>query len=311
MAKYTNLEEHEIHLLAQRYGLEVSDFSPIEAGAANSNFFLNASGRDYVLTISDDKGIESVHNLVRLLDHLNQREFPTSCAIAAVSGEKVTVYWDKAVFVKDYIPGCNLNHIHEAGLYTLGTTLSRLHLTPAPDFIARTYPYGLSTFSKVFGQNYDIEFEDWLAVKKKYLEKNIPADLPRGLIHGDVFWDNLIFLGGEFQALIDFECVCEYFKLYDLATAFIGVCLEDGVLNLEKASHIVRGYQHICLLDENERSALQLFTTYAAVAISSWRYLKYNLYNPTEEKKNSHQKKAAIAERVQAIPAGEFDQVFN
>jgi len=127
------------------------------------------------------------------------------------------------------------------------------------------------------------------------------------LIHCDVSWDNIIFLNGEFQGLIDFEDACEFFKVYDLSSAFYGMCMDDGVLDLEKASKILRGYQEIRPLDEDERSMLQLFAVYVPVALSAWRYMKYNLYNPIEEKKNKHLETAAI----QALPPEEFNQLFD
>ena len=87
MAKYTKLGDQEIRLLAQRYKLEVTDHSIIEGGAANSSFFLNTNGKEYVLTIADDKPVEDVVNLVGLLDHLVEHRFHTSRVISSLEGK--------------------------------------------------------------------------------------------------------------------------------------------------------------------------------------------------------------------------------
>ena len=310
MSKYTELGDHEICLLAQRYKLDVTDHSVIAGGAANSSFFLNANGKEYVLTIADDKPVEAVFNLVGLLDHLIEYEFPTSRAISSFGGEKVTIFKDKGVFVKEYIPGSTGMYISKKGLFSLGLTLARLHQIPAPDFIPQTHTYGSAHFPNAVGLKFDVEFEDWLAQRGDNYLSERPMDLPRGIIHADVFWDNVIYLDGEFQALIDFEDACNYFYVYDLASALFGTCVDAGKLNLEKASQIIKGYEQIRVLTEDERRALQLFSVYSGVAISYWRYMKYNLHNPIEENKNLHKKTAKIADGIQAIPADIFSQIF-
>ena len=310
MAKYTKLGDHEIRLLAQRYKLEVTNHSVIDGGAANSSFFLKTNRNEYVLTIADDKPVQDVFNLVGLLDHLVEHEFPTSRAISSLEGEKVTIFHDKAVVVKEYIPGSPVRYISNQGLFSLGLTLARLHQIPAPDFIPKTHTYGSDQFSKAEGLNYDMEFEEWLAQMGDTYLCERPKSLPRGLIHADVFWDNVLFLDGKFQAIIDFEDACNYYYVYDLASALFGTCVEGEKLNLEKASQIIRGYEQIRLLERDEKRALQLFSVYSGVAISYWRYLKYNLHNPSEENKNLHQKSADIASGIDAIPADLFSYIF-
>jgi homoserine kinase type II len=310
MAKYTQLGAHEIRFLAQRYKLEVSDYSVIEGGAANSSFFLSANGNEYVLTIADDKPVDAVFGLVGLLDHLAEYEFPTSRVVASRDGEKVTLFRGKAVVVKEYIPGATKRYISMDGLFSLGLSIARLHHIPAPKFIPQTHSYGFDLFPDAFGLGFDAEFEDVLLQMRDRLKGEIPFGLPRGLIHADVFWDNVLYLNGQFQALIDFEDACNYFKIYDLASALFGTCVVNGKLNLDKTSQIIKGYEQIRVLERDERMALQSFTVYAGVAISFWRYMKYNLYNPTEENKNLHKQTAKIADRIHAIPADRFRQVF-
>lgn len=311
MAKYTSLEAHEIRTLAQKYGFEVSDFHSIETGDGNSSYFLNVAGREYVLTVSDNRPLDEVINTTRLLDHLVEYDFPAPRLAVLLDGGKVTLYRDKPVILKSHIPGEILRNIPEKGLYKLGLALARLHQIPAPDFIPQTHSFGLDTFSDAIGLDFDVEFEDWLAEKGEWIKKTMPTGLPRSLIHCDVSWDNMIYLDGEFQALIDFEDACKFFKVYDLSSAFYGTCMENGILDLGKASYILRGYQEIRPLDDHERAMLQPFGVYVAAALSAWRYMKYNLYNPIEERKNKHQETVTLAEMIQAIPPEEFNRVFD
>lgn len=311
MGKYTQLEPYEILALTKRYGLKVSEYTAIEGGAANSSFFFRAKGNEYVLTVADDRSVEEVLVLVNLLDHLAEHEFPTSRVVSTLDGEKVIFYGEKAVYIKEFIPGTIIRKISKGGLLSLGMSLARLHQIPSPKGIPQTHSYGMYYFSSAYGKNFDPEFEDWLGQKEGFFKGEISNGLPRGLIHADVFWDNIIYDNDEFQALIDFEDACNYFKVYDLGSAFHGICVEGGELNLKKAAQIVKGYEQFRDLESNEKKALQVLTVYAGVAISYWRYLKYNLTNPVEEKKNFHKKSAEVADRIQAIPAEIFSQVFD
>lgn len=239
---------------------------------------MKANESEYVLTIGDDKSIEDVINLAGLLGHLAEYGFPISRVVPSEDDEKITQFREKAMMVKKYIPGVTIRHISKGGLYSLGLVLGHLHQIPAPNLIPKTHSYGVNHFDNAYGLDFDAEFEDSLAQMGKKIKSELPSMLPRGLTHADVFWDNVIYLNGEFQALIDFEDACNYFLVYDLASAIFGTCVEARKLNLEKASQIIEGYELIRVLEEDERKALKLSTVYAGVAISFWRYMKFNLH---------------------------------
>ena len=152
----------------------------------------------------------------------------------------------------------------------------------------------------------NLEYEDWLAQRYKILKQKIPSGLPRGLIHGDVFYDNVLFDGKTFKALIDFEEACHYYKVFDLGMAVVGVCTEDLQVRLTKVRSLVDGYQNIRVLEEKEKESLQLFVEYAAIATSSWRFWKYNIDTPIAEKSDNHYEMANIAKEVRRIPKVKF-----
>lgn len=310
MAKYTRLHPKDIHILAGKYELAVSDHSEIEGGAANSSFLLSTNQEKYVMTIVDNKPTEHVFHHAKLLEHLAKYDFPTCRVITAKSGKKVTIFKDKAIMVKKFIPGTTIRNISKVGLEALGINLARLHKIPPPDFLPQEHSYGVNHFPSAVGVNWDTKFEDELLQFAEKLKRRTPDDLPRGLIHSDVFWDNILFHENEFQALIDFEDACHYYKVYDLASALFGSCTVMGRLSLDNASQIIQGYEKVRILQENERKALQLFTVYAAVAISFWRYMNYNVHNPLKDKRNHHQTSLNSAEDILAIPEGRFNQIF-
>ena len=312
MAQYTKLTSEEIHQLAQQYNLTINDYAALEGGAANTSFLLNTTTGQFILTVIDDEPYSDAIIIADILIHLEQHNFPTSRLVVTTNGKKVTNYKEKSVLLKRYIPGETIFQISDAGLFTLGKVLAQLHAIPSPDFVRHELSYGQTFFAKAYGLGFDPAFEEWLArMQADFLDQHSEG-LPRSLIHADVFWDNIIYLDGEFQALIDFESVSYYYSVFDVAISISGTCVEaDGTLNIKKASQVVAGYQQTRPLTPGEKNALQLFTIYSVVTISYWRYIKYNVNNPTEGKKFLHREKMALANHIQAIPATEFNQVFD
>lgn len=191
-------------------------------------------------------------------------------------------------------------------LAQIGGALARLHQIPSPEYLRTQHPYGLEVFPTFIGLNIDADFDAWLSKRLAYLKEHTHTNLPRTLIHGDLFYDNVLFYNGKLKAMIDFEEVCNYYKVFDLGMAFLGICTVDGKLNLEHAHAILSGYLDIGNLGETERNTLQLMTETAAVATACWRFWKYNLHDPTPERAQTHWEMAGIADHVRAISEDEF-----
>ena len=145
-----------------------------------------------------------------------------------------------------------------------------------------------------------------MAQKYEILSNEIPPGLPRGLIHGDLFYGNVLFAGKTFKAIIDFEDACQYYQVFDLGMAAVGLCTEDFIVSMTKVRSLVGGYQKNKVLAEQEKEALQLFIEYAAIATSSWRFWKYNIDWPIAEKAGKHWEMVKIAKAVRAIPQAKF-----
>jgi homoserine kinase type II len=221
------------------------------------------------------------------------------------------VYRAKPVMLKAYISGQVCKNLNETMLHQVGATMAKLHRLPTPDFLPNKHPYGRQDFSTVIGRNIDPEYESWLAERAADLERRIPSDLPTGLIHGDLFYDNVLFEKERFKAIIDFEEACRYYKGFDLGMGILGLCSEGTIVSLDKARALVTGYQQVRTLKESEKETLQLFVEYAAIATSYWRFWKYHIHSPTLEKADKHWQMAQIAEGVNAIPKTRFMAIVS
>lgn len=300
MAKYIQLEEKQIRALAIQYNLVVDDCSHIEGGAGNTSFLLYTNRGKFVLTVFDIS-IDRVVTLSKLLLHLEKYKFPTTRIIHRIEGGEIAIIKGKPVLIKPYISGQVVRDLDEAQLNQIGTVMAQLHQIPAPEYVPKEHDYGIETFPRAFGHQIDPEYEYWLKQKYDFLQKSIPSDLPTGLIHGDVFYDNVLFDDGQFKAVIDFEEACQHDFIFDIGMGIVGLCVDGANINLLKAKALLSGYQQIRQLLPREKDVLQTMVIYAATATSSWRFWKYHIDTPMPEKAKLHREMMQLAVNANAI----------
>lgn len=305
MAQYTELNKKEINEIATAYDLELLNYEPIEQGDGSSNYLLHTRQNNYVLTVFEITR-DRVANLVNILSLMEKFNFPTTRLLKLAVGGMTTTIQGKPVLVKQYISGQVVKDLDDTMLNQIGIIMARLHDIPAPDFLADKHAYGLQTFPSVIGKNIDREYEIWLTQKHLYFNKFIPKELPRGLIHGDMFFDNVLFEGKELKTVLDFEEVCQYYKVFDIGMGIVGLCSEGTRINLNKVRSLVKGYQQIRVLEKQEKENLQLFVEYAAIATSKYRFWKYNIDTPIAEKAKYHLQMVKVAKDVTSISKAKF-----
>ncbi|MBU0495282.1 MAG: homoserine kinase [Chloroflexi bacterium] len=307
MATYTRLQADDIHEITGRYDMTVVDFEPIEGGAGNSSYLLRTRRRGrHVLTVFDDQSPNHATWLGQLLTWLTERGFPTTTPVPTTRGHLITMHGAKPVMVKVYVTGQVHRHLDEAMLRQVGAAMAQLHQIPAPDFLPDRVPYGVQAWSNITGRNVDPEYETWAARRLGHFERVVPRAAPRGLIHGDLFYDNVLFVDGELAAVIDFEDAQEYYQAFDLGMGIVGMCSRGPAVALDKARALVDGYQQIRTLREREKAALQLFCEFAATTVSCWRFWKYHIDKPTVTKADKHWQMVRLAEAIRAIPQPVF-----
>ena len=315
MATYTQLNKQDIQSLADNYDLRVIKFLPIDGGSGNSSYILKTEKLSYVLTVCDDKKIDEVFKMGQLLLLLETHNIPCNRLILPVNSEILTTFTTadgvKPVMLKNYIEGQVIKQLDETMLFEVGRQAAQLNQISPPDYLPTNHSYGRQFFSRAIGLNIDVKYESWLSEEIDYLEQNISENLPRGLIHGDLFYDNLLFdpsssMPGGFKAIIDFEDACHYHLIFELGMGILGTCINDLTVNLDKARSLVNGYEKIRPLIKIEKESLQLFVRYAAVATSYWRFNKYNIEEPSQHKANHHLQMMNIAKSVSEIPKTHF-----
>ena len=305
MTEYLKLQENNIREILSEYGLKLSNYKLIEEGSGNTNYLVSTAENKYILTLFEI-GFIRTKNLCRLLYLLEKYEFPSNLIKKTASGDEITTYQGKAVLLKYYIAGDVAESLDEDMIFQVGAAIGRLHSVPAPDYLPDHHDYGKESFSRVMDRGINSEYESWVGERYNFLIKTIPSGLPFGLIHGDVFIDNVLFEGKKFKAIIDFEEACIYYNIFDLGMAVVGMCLKGSEMELPKVRALVEGYQTIRILEEVEKEILKLFVEYAALATSSWRFWKYNIDTPIPELAGRYREMVKIAKAANAMPDKKF-----
>ena len=311
MAIYARLDRNTIEALASQFGIEgVTAFSNLEGGLENTSYRIETKSEKYVLTLCDQKTFAQASNLVNLLVHLTKHDVCTSRVVVPPGDSNVVLYDEKPVMLKHYIEGNVTANLSGNILFQLGEEIAQLHKIPAPSYLPQSFPYGRNYFSDVTDSSLDHTYIEWLSEKNSYLENHIPANLPLALIHGDVFFDNVIVREDQLIAIIDFEEACHYYRCFDLGMLIVGACSDREGVSFDKAACFISGYQKETTLQPIEKETLQIFTVYAAVATSFWRFRQYHLIRPNPQRYEKHVEMQKLADIISACPNSRFMELF-
>ncbi len=312
MALYARLDRTAVEGLARRFGIaDVTAFSVMDGGLENTSYCIETSSARYVLTLWDQKSLKDATNLANLLVYLTDQGIRTSRVVVPPKEPIVFLHDEKPVMLKRYVDGDVTTNLTGSLLIQLGEEMARLHKIPAPSYVPQSFPYGRSQFPEVTNSNLGHAYIDWLSEKNSYLQKRIPQQLPMALIHGDVFFDNLIVQGDQLMAIIDFEEACHYYRNFDLGMVIVGACRDRQGISFEKAGWFIRGYQKETTLQSIERETLKTFAIYAAVATSFWRFRQYHLRRPEPQLYDKHLEMQTLADTISEYPDSSFTELFG
>ncbi|MFT5726737.1 MAG: homoserine kinase type II [Desulforhopalus sp.] len=309
MATYTVLTSQTIKNLLQSYDLgELLDFQIMDGGQANSSVIITTGRGKYVLSVCDEKSEKDIKILTSTLDQLNHHGFRTSRLIKTREVTGHIDYQGKPVYIKEYIEGDVEKLLSAEMYYQIGQELAKLHSVPAPSDLLETFSYGIEKFIEVTAS--DGDYPIWLKEKTKQLQSCLNNGLPKGFVHGDLFYDNILFHNGKLTAVLDFEEACHYFLVFDLGMCIAGSCSVGETLSLDSATSLVEGYQSVRQLEKLEKELLQLHIIYGAVATSFWRFRQFNIVYPNIGKNHVYTEMMNLANHVDSISEIDFDEKF-
>jgi homoserine kinase type II len=274
MAVYTDVADEELRAFLAEYDIgEVLACKGIAEGVENSNFLLTTERGNFILTLYEKRvAIEDLPFFIALMEHLAHLGVACPTPVRARDGVALRRLCARPAAIVTFLPGMWPRRILPFHCSGLGRALALLHRAGASFPLARENDLSLAGWRRLFQSCRERagEVSPGLAAELEReleaLERSWPRDLPNGVIHGDLFPDNVFFRGREVSGLIDFYFACTDFLAYDLSVCLNAWCFEeDGSLNVTKARSLLDGYRAVRALAPEELAALHLFARGSAL----------------------------------------------
>ena len=283
MAVYTDITEIELADFLNGYEIgSLLSYKGIAEGTENSNFILHTSGGTFILTLYEKRvALGDLPFFLGLMEHLAQRGVSCPLPVRRRDGEVIGELAGRPAAIITFLDGMWPRRPTPAHCRAVGEALAHLHVAGA-DF-ALTRPNALSLpgwrtlWDGCLARADEVEMGLGAEVMADFaaLEAGWPDALPTGVIHADLFPDNVFFLGEKLSGLIDFYFACNDFFAYDIATCLNAWCFErDHAFNLTKGTALLAGYQSVRPLSAEEVEALPLLARGSAL-----RFMLTRLYD--------------------------------
>ena len=274
MAVYTKLEHQEVRQFLEQYNINnFKDYKGITEGVENTNYLIKTSEQDYILTIYEKRVDENdLPFFIKLLSYLSENKFPCPKPIANKNNEKINRIKNKNAALVTFINGQSKNKITSEECFEIGKITAQLHEITKKFDINRKNNLSIenweSIFEKTIKQKIDLD-ESIIKKAKNYLnflKDKWPKNLPQGIIHGDLFPDNIFFTNNKVSGIIDFYFACNDFFAYEIAICINSLCFDNNsTFNMTKAKNLIDGYTSIRTLSEDEKKYLPILSMGAAM----------------------------------------------
>jgi homoserine kinase type II len=297
MATFTKLDDSTICELAAAFGLgDVASWTPIAAGTVNSNFRLDTARGRFFLRVNEGKDEKDVCYEADLVAALAHAGVPTPVPVRAQNGRVFAEYRGKYVSAFPWVEG---GHLCQASVTptharAVAQTLARLHVVGLP-LAGQFDRAGIYTFDHIVARFEGFRDQDDPAVRavvgdlageRDWLRGQQPvrAATPVGIIHGDLFRDNVLVHGPQVVALLDFEQASVGSLVYDLAVLANAWCYVDDDFDGALLRALVAGYQAERPLSPAERRAFPVECRAAAFRFTVTRITDVHLQDTSSTK---------------------------
>jgi len=277
MAVYTKLNRSNIEEILSNYSIGLlKEFKGIEEGIENTNYLLLVGGKKYILTIYEKRvKKEDLPFFSNLMTDLNKAGFKCPVPIQNNNNKSISNFKNKNLMIVSFLQGEAKNILTSDNCKSLGSEIGKMHLITKDFKIQRKNDLSIDSWRKIFQQVKDRcseihkDLPGLIESNLKDVENNWPKDLPRGIIHADLFSDNIFFKDNKFSGIIDFYFSCNDFYAFEIAICFNALCF-DGLknnlsFNVTKAINFMNGYNQFRKLSDNEKKYIKVLSQGSAL----------------------------------------------
>ncbi len=283
MAVYTDVTAEDLDCLLGRYAIgRLVSVKGIVEGVENSNFFLETERGRYILTLYEKRvEMADLPFFLGLMEHLSTRGVTCPVPVHDTDGRVLQSVAGRPAAIVTFLPGYSLRKPLPVHCRAVGDTLARMHSVGHSFGLRRENALALPGWRRLFDKvakradQLAQGLSDSIDHQLRRIETHWPEALPQGVIHADLFPDNVFFLETALSGVIDFYFACNDLFSYDLAICMNAWCFEaDHSFNVTKAKALIGGYSAVRPLLPGEIEAFPILASGASL-----RFLLTRLYD--------------------------------
>ena len=277
MAVYTKLDKRDIEEILSSYSIgKLKSFKGIQEGIENTNYCLLVEEKKYILTIYEKRvNLEDLHFFSELMSGLNNKKY--KCPVPIINNKNTTIsdYKGKKLMVVSFLEGKAKQVLTPNDCKQVGIEVARMHEITKDFRIKRNNNLSITSWRNLFNSiknqcaKINKDLPNLIEANLIDVEKNWPKNLPSGIIHADLFNDNIFFKNGKFSGIIDFYFSCNDFYSFEIAICFNALCFDGQKSNLSfnvtKAKNFIDGYSKIRKLSKEEKENIKVLSQGAAL----------------------------------------------
>jgi homoserine kinase type II len=275
VAVYTHVSAEEMESLLLRYDAgRLVSAKGIAEGVENSNYLVDTTAGRYILTLYEKRvDAGDLPFFLALLDHLADKGRPVPRAVKDREGIQIQTVAGRPACLIEFLTGVSVSHPNDAQAHATGEALGAMHAALA-DFTEERPnslgPEGWRALAERCGGDLDRiapGLKTRVGNELTFIEANWPRDLPRSVIHADLFPDNVLMLGDDVTGIIDFYFACSDVRAWDVAVTHAAWCFEnDGTgFHPSLAAGLIAGYEASFGLSQAERTAFPILARGASL----------------------------------------------
>jgi len=325
MAVYTKLGSETLAAIIAEFDVgTLISAKGIAEGVSNSNWLIEtqeASGSPtlFILTMYESRvDTDDLPFFLGLLDHLSERACPVPRTIHDRENRPFRFHEGKALALIEFLPGVSVSSPTPPQARAVGAALAQMHLAAADYPASRENCMGIGKWKELIAQcgpdgltSIDPKLSETVSSELEFLAQSWPEDLPRSVIHADLFPDNVLMLEDRVTGLIDFYFACTDITAYDIAVTHAAWCFSDDGSRFDAAlsEALLTGYQSVKPLTAKEKNALPVLARGASLRFLATR--AYDWLNTPADALVTPKDPTAFANRLAFYSKPENSQIFD
>ena len=285
MAVYTKISKRDITIINKNFDIEkILSFHGIKKGIENTNYLLKSKNKKYILTIFEKRvSKKEIPFFMKLMDILNSSKIDCPKPLKTNNKNYLIKLKNKSACIVSFLEGKDKKLLSTNDCFAVGKSIARMHLITKKIKLNRKNSMGISKLNALlnsikFKSEQSSKLKVFLKNNLKNIKRKWPKNLPKGIIHGDLFVDNIFFKKNKLSGIIDFYFAANDFFMYEIAICINALCFDNKnkkfLMNQQKIKSLIKGYQSVRKISLQEKNSLNVLCRGAAI-----RYLLTRLYD--------------------------------